>query len=253
MTSLNHATGRTASLLRRIEALCLSDWRISAYSLIIFSLFLIIMSSLAHGDDLTGLPQDDPKDLQPSAPQTPTSSESQSTGGIQFQPLPSWSRGVVMPALPYQLKPMGKKPVVEVTPPTPAPEPLAPPKDTPATPPSPAPTVTKEKPAPAPAPTDTNPALITVSPFLQWIKSNPQAASEARQEANSYHAGPLPAPDAGSSNSAGNTASSGSTANTITGSTGTDDPYWLPPLIDSSDFETKPVSGSAAIYQTPQR
>jgi len=255
MTSLNYAALRNVSLLRKVGASFLGDWRISAYSLIIFSLFLIVLSNLAHADDLTGLPLDDPKDLQPTAPQTPVASyQSQSTGGIAFQPLPSWSRGAAMPPLPYQLKPMGKKPVVEVTPPTPAPEPLAPPKDTTQTTPSaPAPTVAREKPAPAPAAADTNPALITVSPFLQWIKSNPQAAAQARQQANSYQAATPPAPDAGSTNNAGNNSATGNTGNVVAGSTTGDEPYWLPPLIDASDFETRPVTGSAAIYQTPQR
>jgi hypothetical protein len=133
---------------------------------------------------------------------------------------------------------MGKQ-VVLVTPPTPKPAPLAPPKETP---PAPQETVAKAKPSPAPA--ETSPALIAVSPFLQWIKANPQSAAvEARQQANSYHAP-----------STSETSSTGGPSTPASGPTGpVEDPYWLPPLLDSASFGPQPVTGSAAIYSTPQR
>jgi len=143
-----------------------------------------------------------------------------------------------MPALPDKLTPMGKQ-VVLVTPPIPKQAPLTPPKETP---PTPQETVAKAKPAPAPA--ETSPALITVSPFLQWIKANPQAAAaEARQQANSYHA---PATSEAGSPGAPGTPAPGA-------ANGGEDPYWLPPLLDSSSFGPQAVGGSAAIYSTPQR
>lgn len=223
------------SFLHRIRTFCGVDWRISAYSLLIFSIFLIFLSNPAQGDDLTGLSQDDPKDLLPAPPV----SRPQPIDGVSFLPLPSWSRGATMPPLPYQLRPDGKK----VTPPlTPAPVSLAPPKDTPPL--SPAAPVSTAKPAPAPV--DQNPALIAVSPFLQWIKSNPQAAAiKARQQADSYHVSSAsePGPAAG----AGSTGACSHTNGT------TQDPYWLPPLIDSADFGPSSAGGSAAIYSTPRR
>jgi hypothetical protein len=201
---------------------------------ILLGLFVVLPPRLAHGDDLTGQAQDDPKDLLP-APVSPPRPQTADLGA--FQPLPHWARGVTMPALPEQLKPMGKKIAVLTTPPSPAPAPLAPPPETP-----PASGGTPAKATNTPAPADNSPVLVTVSPFLQWIKSNPQAAAvEARQEANTYHASS--SPESGPSGTTGATGAPGPTEN----------PYWLPPLIDSSDFGPRPVTGSAAIYSTPQR
>ncbi len=194
---------------------------LKASSLVLLALLLASSPRLMRGDDLTGLAQNDPKDLMPArSPSAPCPT----TGPTLFVPLPNWARTVVMPPLPYQLTPMGRKPVVATA--SPAPTSLTPP-------PTSAPAVATEtsKPKPAPAET-TNPALMAVSPFLQWVKSNPQAAAaQARQQANSYKAGPGSSPDTNRN----------------------DDAYWLPPLIDSGDFSSKPVTGSAAIYTTPQR
>ena len=222
--------------LKKMVTISISDWRVSAYSLIVVSSLLIILSSLARGDEMTGLPQDDPKDLSYT-----TAGSSQPTTSFSFLPMPGWAHGALAP-LPYQLTPMGKKPFVAVAPPPP--QPLAPPKDTPAA--SPAPVAepketAKEKPAPTPA---ESPALIAVSPFLQWIKTNPRAADDARQQADAYRGAQVPT---GPING----------TRTITagpsGNTNTEDPYWLPPLIDSGDLGASPVGGSAAIYSTPQR
>lgn len=208
---------------------------------LLLCLVVVILPHRARADDLTGQSQDDPKDLIPaSAPARP-----QNTGLAGFQPMPAWARGVVLSPLPDKLKPMGKKIEVLTTPPTPAPNSttLAPPPDASA---AVADTTAKAKTNPAPA--DNNPDLIAVSPFLQWIKANPQAAAaEARQQANSYHASSSPdaAPSTGASG-ADNAAHAAATAPA-------EAPYWLPPLIDSGDFGSKPVTGSAAIYQTPQR
>jgi hypothetical protein len=223
-----------------------NDWRISAYSLLFFAVFLIIFSNFVRGDDLTGQAIDDPKDLLPASTRV---SVSQPTGpeGL-FVPMPTWARGNVLPPLPAELKPMGGKTAV-AKPPAPPP-PLAPPKDTA--------TVVTTTAGSTPAQnaamektsanaTDNNPALIAVSPFLQWIKNNPQsAATQARQQADSYHGGP--SPDAGTVNGVGNVGHS-----IISAPGGSGDPYWLPPLIDSADFGPGPVGGSAAIYSTPQR
>jgi len=201
---------------------------------ILLTLFAVALPALARADDLTGQSQDDPKDLLPTAAPAP---RSQTTCLGLFLPLPIWARGVVLPPLPDQLKPMGKKPAVAAASSSPAPQPLAPPPET-----TTASSETDAKPkAPAPA-ADNNPDLIAVSPFLQWIKSNPQtAAAEARQQANSYHASSTT--EASSSGSSGHTEANAPAEST----------YWLPPLIDSADFGPKPVTGSAAIYQTPQR
>ena len=199
-------------------------------------LLILLLPGLVRGDDLTGLPQNDPKDLLAySAPR-------QAPVGLMFQPLPSWSHApATLSTLPDQLKPMGTKVSVLTTPPTPASStPTTSKVTTTAAPPS-SETASKDKAASSPA--DSNPAMVTVSPFLQWIKSNPQAAAEARQQANNYR----PAP--GSPGINGN-----SPANTTAGSTEiTQDPYWLPPMIDSGDSAPRAIAGSAAIYQTPQR
>jgi hypothetical protein len=245
MLSADHAIRPHAShgsLRRRIGASWLKDWRISAYSLILISLLLIIPSNLAPGDEFTGQSQDDPKDLIPSSTPAP---RPQSTDEILFLPLPSWSRGVTMPQLPDQLKPMGKKVTVATASTASAPASLTPPKEIPSIAPASVEAASKVKTSPTSA--EPSPDLVAVSPFLQWIKANPQAASaEARQQANGYHAPSTSEPGPAGGNSGGASISSGAN-----GSAG--DPYWLPPLIDSADFSSSPVGGSAAIYQTPQR
>jgi hypothetical protein len=200
-------------------------------------LFLLLSLALVKpivADDLTGMPHDDPKDLlPPSAQEAPSSSSSYDTG---FLPLPSWARGAVMPPLPQVLKPMGKKVVVLTTPPTAAPQPLAPPRDSESA------TVVVARPTPvATAPTAApTPALIAVSPFLEWIKANPQAA--AGSEANAA---------APAANAAPNTNATGAGVTTAP----VPPPYWLPPLIDASSFGPGASTGgsSAAIYSQPQR
>ncbi len=201
------------------------------------------VANSARADDLTGMAQDDAKDL---LPPTRASAPCYTTG---FLPMPYWARGVVMPPLPDVLSPMGRKAVL-TTPPVPAREPLAPPKD--GTTASTGVTVAKPivvtpGPATQPAP---NPALIAVSPFLDWIKANPQAAAEqARQQASSYQTaaeptGPIPAPNA-APNSNGNAPAVVAPA-----------PYWMPPLIDAAPFTSgtgTTTGSSAAIYSTPQR
>jgi len=205
--------------------------RLAITLFILIALLIVVLSKPADGDDLTGLTQEDPKELGPA--QAPA----QSTD-MGFQPLPTWARGAVMPPLPDALKPMGKKVVVMTTPPTPASGASS--RETPS-----APVVTAAvlKPAPASAPAP-SPALVAVSPFLQWIQANPQAAAaQARQQANAYHAS--------STSNAGSSATVTSpTGNTPAGSA--TDPYWLPPLIDTAPFGAQ-SGGSAAIYETPQR
>jgi hypothetical protein len=209
---------------------------------------LVVILSLAvvkpvQADDLTGAPHDDPKELTPASLQM--SAAGAQTGEIAFQPMPAWARGTVMPPLPQALKPMGKKVAVLTTPPVAAPT-LAPPGEG-AT--STAlvakPKVVTPMPNPAPAPT---PALIAVSPFLQWIKANPQAAAEqARQQAGAYQADPNAPATAGAPNASTPTGPNAPAAQA-------DGPYWMPPLIDASQFGSGNVTGSgAAIYSTPQR
>jgi len=214
----------------------------------IVSILLLLSPAIqnsARADDLTGMAQDDAKELLPPAAQAPAGP----CYNPGFLPLPSWAHGSVMPPLPDVLKPMGKKAVL-TTPPVPASAPLAPPKD------NEKPTVVVAKPTvvtPAPTP---SPALIAVSPFLDWIKANPQAAAEqARQQASAYQAGDptgaiVAAPPA---NSAPNT--NGNTSGTVPVVVGPA-PYWMPPLIDTAPFTSNSgnISGSgAAIYSTPQR
>jgi len=201
--------------------------------------FSLAVLNFARANDLTGEAQDDVKDLMP--PQAPAPCYN-STG---FLPMPAWARGVNMGPMPWVLSPMGKKPVVATTP---APAPLSPPKED-------KPAVAVAKPAvvtPAPAP---NPNLIAVSPFLDWIKANPQGAAEqARQQAGTYSA-----TDA----SGAIVAAPPATPNAAPNSTGTvpvvvapPAPYWMPPLIDAAPIVSNPgnISGQgAAIYSTPQR
>jgi hypothetical protein len=198
--------------------------------LLLLSLLIVGIANFVRGDDLTGLPQNDPKDLMPAAPASITTPVSETS----FVQMPSWARNIIMPPLPYQLKPMGKKPPTAVATSTP---PLAPPKDDASTSSQTESANNNSKPAPAAE----TPAMVAVSPFLQWIKANPQAAAaQARQQANTYNASSASAPNPG--------------ANAPTGPIGNgEDPYWLPPLIDSAGVGSIPVTGSAAIYSTPQR
>jgi hypothetical protein len=245
MLRVNHTTNSNASRASRwlrLAAFCLNDWRFSAYSLLLLAIFLIIMSTRGHGDDLTGQPVDDPKDLFP----TPATSSQPACESGLFVPMPTWARSIIMPPLPAELKPMGGKTAVASPPPPPAP--LAPPRETTVT------TTASSTPTPAnstekssSSAAENNPSLIAVSPFLQWIKTNPQAAAvQARQQAESYHAGP---PAEGGA--PGEAVSAGHSPTSAPGGSG--DPYWLPPLIDSADFGPTAVGGSAAIYSTPQR
>jgi len=232
----------TENSWRRLVVRSINDWRVSAYALVIVSFFLIIVSSLAKGDETVGQSLDTKEIMNFSytrAGSGPAPLSEIATGPL-FLPMPVWAHGVTVSALPYQLTPMGKKPVTAKTAPaqTTATEPLAPPKETASD--APAPEIKETAPKPAPAPEA--PALIAVSPFLQWIKSNPKAADEARAQAN-----PTPAQPTGPVNN-GNAVTAGPTANAPSPA-----PYWLPPLIDSGDFSTGPVGGSAAIYSTPQR
>ncbi len=234
---------------RKTAGSSISDWRVSAYSLIVVSILLIVISSRAHGDEVTGAPPSDTKEMSYTTSGVGLSYTTYTTAGPSqpslatgFLALPSWAHSATMPALPYQLTPTGKKPVVTAKTASTAsatPAPLAPPKETAASAPPPETKDTVAKPAPVPEP----PALIAVSPFLQWIKSNPKAADEAREQA-AHSTTQAPASPANGAN----TITAGPTANA-----NAQDPYWLPPLIDSADFSTGPVGGSAAIYSTPQR
>jgi len=185
---------------------------------------------LARADDLTGLPVDDPKDLLPTPPPTVQPSI---PAGNPFAPMPSWARGVTLGPLPDKLTPMGRSTTGAGAPPTP---PLAPPREPTTSATTTPPTTTTA----APKPPTSDPAMVAVSPFLQWVKANPQAAAaEARQQAESYHAGPAPENGSGAANANGRHPQP--------------DVYWLPPLIDSADLGAQAVTGSAAIYSRPQR
>jgi len=211
--------------------------RLAVLLFILIALLLVVLTNPANGDELTGQPQDDPKDLAPAPPPTLTLCSTSNDG---FQALPSWARASVMPALPDKLLPMGRKVVVLTTPPTAAP--LAPPKEASAT-----PEVTEAKSKPAPA--SPSPALIAVSPFLQWIQSNPDAATQARQQANAYR--PAPSPETPVVENGANTPT-GATPPAPAHAPAPVDPYWLPPLIDAAPFGVQ-TGSSAAIYTTPQR
>jgi hypothetical protein len=245
-----HLNTTNSNLFHRIVTYSITDWRVSAYSLILVSFFLIVLSSRSHGDEFTGLSHDDPKDLGPaSAPASSAPPANPSCDPFApapadsfFAPLPAWAHGATMPALPYQLTPMGKKPAeVAATTTGTAPESLAPPKEA-----TQVPLVSIPGPAPKPAPAPEPPALIAVSPFLQWVKSNPQAAAaEARQQAASENTAQAP--------TGPTTATSAPVpaANQVAPTSAS--PYWLPPLIDSGEFGGSPGGSSAAIYMTPQR
>jgi len=218
--------------------------RIPSVPLLLISLAWSIWLSPARADDLTGLPQNDPKELLPYCASAPATPSIPSACEVNFVPMPGWARGVLMPPLPDALKPMGKQPKPVVAAPKPAPQPLQPPSDETTTAGSNAPASTSSSGPKQPE----NPAMITVSPFLQWIESNPQAAAtEARQQAGAYRP-PIALP--GSNIAPGATGASGSTS-----------PYWLPPLIDTPGVDSSSagssgstaVGGSAAIYSTPQR
>ncbi len=230
----------------------------------------LAFAATAGADELTGMAKDDPKDFIPPSLAAAQAVSGDTTAG--FEPLPHWARGATMPPLPQVLKPMGLKVAVLTTPPVPAGhEPLSPPKEETTTADS-KPKVFTPMPATPPPP---SPDLVAVSPFLQWIKSNPQAAADqARQQANIYQGGALPGLTPGvtaNPNVNGNEAqrnprapgaANGNTAANNAASSG-EVPYWLPPLIDSPDFGNRttttsdtaptPVTGSSAIYSTPQR
>jgi len=204
-----------------------------ATPLAMLSFFALLFSSCARADDLTGLPVDDPKDLSP-APAQQQQVISQTSNG--FVAMPAWARGVVMPPLPDQLKPMGKKSLAASSS-APTPAVVQPVKQASIVPTTVGPdgTTVPSKPE--------NPAMVTVSPFLQWIKANPQAAAaQARQQAAVYHAGP-------GAGGAGSPPITGPGAPAPT----SDDNYWLPPLIDQSEIQPGATGGSAAIYSKPQR
>ena len=161
--------------------------------------------------------QEDPKDLREPR-------DSADDHASAFLSLPAWSSYTKMPPLPDQLKPLGRKPlIVSTRSPSPASA-------------TPSPAVAA---AVAPAPqhphvSDSNPTLIAVSPFLEWIKDHPtQAAAQAHKEADAYRANPAPATTANAS------------------------PYWMPPIDETPETTvaqpTTTTGSSAAIYSTPQR
>jgi hypothetical protein len=88
-------------------------------------------------------------------------------------------------------------------------------------------------PRPAPPPPEP-PALVAVSPFLEWIKDHPgNAATDAQKQAAAYQSPAVP-PNAPAPAAPGS------------------DPYWMPPLGESGSGSITTGSG-AAIYSTPQR
>jgi len=233
MHHLNPTRSEQARQTRlRQEARCLKYWILKVRAArFVLALALFLAVPAARADDGTGLPED-PKDASSTHNEVMTMSS-------PFLPLPGWSRFEKMPPLPEQLTPLGKKaPVVaEVTP-------VVPRKD----PGEVAPAVSIPKPKEIPV-VNPNPTLVAVSPFLEWIKDHPaQAAEQARKEASAYN--PAPNPPAPATSSASATAGTGSSRS----------PYWMPPLIDSSDTTAPPSStsttttgSSAAIYSTPQK
>jgi hypothetical protein len=205
---------------RRMEAQYGWDKEFKAAGIILLLIFLSL--AFAHADGDTGLPGDDPKDLGPVRPEVSTTS----CVSEMFLPMPEWSRFEKMPPLPEVLTPMGHSLVHDEKP---RPAALAETKPDAAPPP---------KLAPKPKVAQPDPDQVAISPFLQWIKDHPDAAAQARKQA---------VVDAGAP-AAGSTAAAPAPA----------DPYWMPPMIDSSasgsDVQAAGgVGGSAAIYSRPQR
>ena len=204
-------------------------------------LFTTAFTIALRADEFTGTPGSDPKDLLVCAPSGPPPVAP--ADAIQFAPMPRWAQGVLMPPLPACLTPMGKSKMIAKNNQKPPLEPPKDPKDVTADG-SNAATPAVSTPGPKPV---SDPAFITVSPFLQWVQANPQAAAEqARQQAGAYQPPPAPTPNTPS----GPLPPNGANAN------GAPQPYWLPPLIDSSNVMSAgsvPVTGSSAIYTRPAR
>lgn len=200
---------------RRIEAQYGWDKEFKATGIILLLIFISLVIARA-GDD-TGLPGDDPKDT------TPPGSEVSTTSCVSdmFLPMPEWSRFQKMPPMPDVLKPMGASAEPRAKPATAA---VAETKPDGAPPPKPAPK------AMAPQP---DADLVAISPFLQWVKDHPDAAAQARKQA---------ADDAAATAPAGGSAPAPASA----------DPYWMPPMVDSSGVSA-PAGGSSATYSRPQR
>ena len=191
---------------------------------------LLFSIGLAHGDENTGTPAD-PKEMVTSDQDAGCSTD------ITFLPLPSWA-SAKMPPLPGQLTPMGTPTILH------KPSPAAVAETKPDTPPMPKklpqvyPLASSKDPAPA---ANDSPALMAVSPFLQWIKDHPAGSRDpgrARKPTVIVPARPL---RAAAASRPGPGAS----------------PYWMPPMIDSSPVAAVQAgesgNGSAAIYSTPQR
>ena len=83
---------------RKLVSYSINDWRVSAYSLIIVSVFLIIISSVAsHGDEVTGAPQTDTKEMSYTTSGVgvsyTTAGPAQLNMATGFLPMPAWARG----------------------------------------------------------------------------------------------------------------------------------------------------------------
>jgi len=209
--------------------------------ILVFS-FVLLLPALTHADQYTGMQDDDDAKGMVQLRQMP------GTETIAFLPLPSWAHIKAMSPMPDVLSPNGKKVVVQVTPPAPAPhQPLAPPKEeeTASSEISAEAAAAKSVPTPAIPPASDN-ALIAVSPFLEWVRANPAtAAAQARAAAGNYQAQTTPAPAAGS------------TGSSAPAPAGAPAPYWLPPMLDTTAapilYSNQTPGSSAAIYSTPQR
>jgi hypothetical protein len=203
---------------RRIETQYGWDKEFKATGII---LVLILLSlAFARADDDTGLPGNDPKEIASERPEVSTTS----CVSEMFLPIPEWSHFEKMPPLPGVLQPMGHSPESTVKS---SPAAVAETKPDGAPPP---------KPAPKPKEPTPDPDQVAISPFLQWIKDHPgDAAAEARKQAASDAGAPAPASPAAPNAPV--------------------DPYWMPPMIDSSSAPAVEASGggSAAIYTRPQR
>ena len=212
---------------RRIEAQYGWDKEFKAVG-IVLALILLSLALARAGDD-TGLPGDDPKDVAPARSEVSTTTTTSSVSDM-FLPIPEWSRFEKMPALPEVLTPMGKSPESTVKA---SPAAVAETKPDGAPPP---------KPAPKPKAPQADPDQVAISPFLQWIKDHPKdAIAEARKQAAADAGAPAAAPAVGPAAPAAPA-----------------DPYWMPPMIDSSGAASEPAveasgGGSAAIYSRPQR